>query len=154
MKRATRSLPHPRPIEVNDIDHAIRCYGGRTIATDMEPSRMHHSKRSEDITQYIDFLNRRNGELRLEATFYRECFQHAEKFKGTIVNLSQDLLHECIIGLLDDTALDEVRVIAKSLVDAVDDFRHDEKDAYDAFIAPYKGSKIVLNTNMSADGTI
>jgi hypothetical protein len=120
----------------------------------MEPGRMQHSKRFEDITQYIDFLNRRNGELRLEATFYRECFQHAEKFKEKIVRTSQDLLHECIIGLLDDTALDEIRNISKSLVDAVEEFRSNKKDAFDSFVAPYKGSRIVSHPNMSTDGWV
>jgi hypothetical protein len=154
MSPAAQNLPHPRPFEVNDIDHAIRCYGGRTIATDMEPSRMQHSKRSEDITQYIDFLNRRNGELRLEATFYRECFKHATKFKGKVIHISQDLLHEYIISLLDDSALDEIREISKLLVDAVEEFSRDEKNALDEFIAPYKGSKIASYPSMSTDGWV
>jgi hypothetical protein len=115
---------------------------------------MKHSKRSEDITQYIDFLNRRNGELRLEATFYRECFQHTEKFKEKIVKISQDLLHECIIGLLDDTAFDEIRNISKAIVDAVEELRRDEKQAIDAFIAPYRGSRIVSRPAMSSDGWV
>jgi hypothetical protein len=154
MNSGTHKLPHPRPFEVNNIDHAIRCYGGRTIATDMEPDRMQHSKRSEDITQYIDFLNRRNGELRLEATFYRKCYQNAEKFRDNIAKISQDLLHECIIGLLDDTAFDEIRAISKSIVDAVEESHRDEKNAFDAFVAPYRGSITVPRSSMSANGMI
>jgi hypothetical protein len=115
---------------------------------------MQHSKRSEDITQYIDFLNRRNGELRLEATFYRECFKHATKFKGKVIHISQDLLHKCIISLLDDSALDEIREISKLLVDAVEEFSRDEKNALDEFIAPYKGPKIASYPSMSTDGWV
>jgi hypothetical protein len=153
MNPTTPNLPQSRPLEVNDIDHTIRCYGGRTIATDMEPIRMQHSKRPEDLTQYIDFLNRRNGELRLEATFYRECFTSTKKFEAKIVKISQDLLHECIIGLLDDTALDEIRNISKSIVDALEELSREEKEAFDAFIAPYKGCRTAMRPNMSATGT-
>jgi hypothetical protein len=154
MDPITQNLPSARPFEVNEIDHVVRSYGGRTIATDMEPSRMQYAKRSEDITQYIDFLNRRNGELRLEVTFYRECFKYAEKFKENVVEISQDLLHECILGLLDDTALDEIRNISKLLVDAVEELRRDKKNAFDAFIAPYKGSRVVSQPTMSANGWV
>jgi hypothetical protein len=115
---------------------------------------MKHSKQLEDITSYIDFLNRRNGELRLEATFYRQCFEHAEKLKERIVETSQDLLHACIIGLVDNTAFDDIRNISQLLVNAVEEFRSDKKDAFNAFVAPYKGSKVVSLPNTSADGWI
>jgi hypothetical protein len=154
MNPITQNPPPVRPLEVNEVDHLVRCYGGRTIATDMEPSRMQHSKRNEDITQYIDFLNRRNGELRLEVTFYRECFKYAEKFKENVVEISQDLLHQCIIGLLDDTALDEIRNVSKLLVDAVEELHRDKKNAFDVFIAPYKGSRVVSEPTISANGWI
>src|SRR5262245_58914740 len=104
--------PCGRPLEINEIDHIIRCYGGRTIALEMEPGHMRKSKQSEPPVQHIDYLNHRNGELRLEATFYRECFKNAEQFKAKVAMLSQDLLHECIIRLLDDTAFEEIRNIA------------------------------------------
>jgi hypothetical protein len=70
MNRATQKLPQLRPFEVNEINHAIRCYRGRTIALDIEPSRIKYSKQLEDIILYINFLNQRNGELRLEVIFY------------------------------------------------------------------------------------
>lgn len=148
-----QNTPRPRPLEVNDIDHTIRCHGGRTVATDMEPSRMFHSKRSEDIVQYIDFLNRRNGELRLEVTFYRDCYSYSEKFKETIAKISQDLLHECIIGLLDDTAFDEIRTISRSIIEAVEKLRGEQKKAFDTFVAPYRASNIVPGPRMSTDGS-
>ncbi|KAF1967666.1 hypothetical protein BU23DRAFT_583702 [Bimuria novae-zelandiae CBS 107.79] len=133
--------PRARPLEINPIDHIIRCYGGRTIALDMEPNHMGHAKRHEDWIQYINFLNQKNGDLRLEITFYRECFQHAEKFKDKINSLSQDLLHECIIGLLDTTSLEEIRVISKRFLEAVDELRGSQKKAFDEFIAPYRSAQ-------------
>ncbi|KAF2818097.1 hypothetical protein CC86DRAFT_399403 [Ophiobolus disseminans] len=154
MNTVAHNRPARRPLEVNNIDHIIRCYGGRTIANDMEPNRMQHSKRSEDLTQYIDFLCRRNGELRLETTFYRKCFENAEKFKEKVVEISQDLLHQCIIGLLDDAAFDEIRDMSKSIVDAVEEFQNDQELAVDAFVAPYKGSRIVPRPDIPAHGMI
>ena len=49
---------------------------------------MQKSKQPCDVVQYIDFLNCRNGELRLELTFYRECYRHVEKFKDKISTIS------------------------------------------------------------------
>ena len=74
MNPAVRQPPRARPLEANAIDHLVRCYGGQTIAIEMEPRHMQKSKQPRDVVQYIDFLNRRNGELRLELTFYRECY--------------------------------------------------------------------------------
>ena len=99
MDPAVRQPPRARPLEANAIDHMVRCYGGQTIAIEMEPRYMQKSKQPRDVVQYIDFLNRRSGELRLELTFYRECYRHAEKFKDKIGTISQDLLHACIVGL-------------------------------------------------------
>lgn len=154
MDPAVRKLPRGRPLEANTIDHIVRCYGGRTIAIDMEPHYMQKSKHSGNVVDYIDFLNRRNGELRLELTYYRESYRHAEKFKEKIAEISQDLLHACIVGLLDEMAFDEIRDLSKAVVDAVDQLRHDQKDAFDAFIAPYKAVKSPKNTTLSTDGWI
>jgi uncharacterized protein YeeX (DUF496 family) len=116
---------------------------------------MQKSKQSSrDVIHYIDFLTRRNGELRLELTFYRECYRHAEKFKEKIAKTSQDLLHACIIGLLDVMAFDEVRGLSKAVVDAVNQFRHDQEKAFDDYIAPYKASKSPKNITTSTDGFI
>jgi len=115
---------------------------------------MQKSKQSGDMAQYIDFLNRKNGELRLELTFYRECHQHAEKFRDKIGTISQDLLHACIVGLLDEAAFDEIRDLSKAIVDAVDELGRDQEDAFDAFIASYKAPKRKEKTNMSTDGWI
>lgn len=114
---------------------------------------MQHSKRSEDMTQYIDFLNRRNGELRLEVTFYRPCFQNSERFRESIAELSQDLLHECIIGLLDDTAFEEVRAISKSLVKAVENLDTLNTEAFEAFVAPCRASRLASSFHSQADGS-
>jgi hypothetical protein len=149
MDPAMNDLPRGRP-----LDHIVRCYGGQTIAMEMEPRHMKKSKQSRDVVHYIDFLNRRNGELRLELTFYRECYRHAEKFKEKIAGISQDLLHECIIGLLDDLAFDEIRELSKAVVDAVDQLCHDQEKAFDDFIAPYKALKSPKKTTMSTDGFI
>jgi hypothetical protein len=130
--------PRRRPLEVNEIDHALRHYGGSTIALEMEPTHMEHSKRREDTQQYLDSLSRQNGQLRLEITFYRECFKHAERFKDQVYGLSQNLLHECIIGLLDDAAFDEIRNISNSLHDASELFRKKQKKAFKAFVVPYR----------------
>jgi hypothetical protein len=154
MDPATKNLPRGRPLDINNIDHIVRCYGGQTIAIEMEPWHMQKSKQSRDVVQYIDFLNRKNGELRLELTFYRECFRHAEKFKDNIAGISQDLLHECIIGLLDDVAFDGIRDLSTMVVDAVDQLCHDQEKAFHAFIAPYKASKSPRNNTMSTDGFI
>ena len=136
--------PRGRPLEVNEIDHALRRYGGSTVALEMEPMQMEHSKRRENIQQYLDSLSRKNGQLRLEITFYRECFKQAERFKDQVYGLSQNLLHECIIGLLDDAAFDEIRDISNSLHEALEVFRKKQKKAYRAFVAPYKSKDTVL----------
>jgi hypothetical protein len=61
----------------------------RVTSLPHEPSQdIQKSKQSRDVVHYIDFLNRRNGELRLELTFYRECYRHAERFKGKIAKIS------------------------------------------------------------------
>ena len=83
-----------------------------------------------------------------------ECFRHAEKFKGKIAETSQDLLHACIIGLLNEMAFDEVRDLSKAVVDAVDQYRHDQGKAFDDYIAPYKASMSPKNNNSSTDGFI
>jgi hypothetical protein len=154
MDPAMKDLPRGRPLETNSIDHIVRCYGGQTIAIEMEPRYMHKSKQSRDVVHYMDFLNRRNGELRLELTFYRECYRHAEKFKEKIAGISQDLLHACIIGLLDEIAFDEIRDLSKAVVDAVDQLGHDQEKAFDDFIAPYKALKSPTGSTMSTDGFI
>jgi hypothetical protein len=142
MEQAKKTKPpRARPLEINTIDHIIRCYGGRTIALDMDPNYMDHGKRREDSIHYINFLNKKNGELRLEITFYRECFQHAEKFKDKINSLSQDLLHECIIGLLDKTSFEEIRILSKHFLAAVDELCENHRKAFDAFIAPYRSAQ-------------
>jgi hypothetical protein len=154
MEPAVRQLPRGRPLEANAIDHIVRCHGGQTIAIEMEPRHMQKSKQSRDVVQYIDFLNRKNGELRLELTFYRECYRHAEKFREKIGIVSQDLLHACIVGLLDEAAFDEIRDLSKTVVEAVDQLRHDQEEAFDAFIAPYKALKSPKKATMSTDGWI
>ena len=88
MDPAMKKLPRGRPLEINNIDHIVRCYGGQTIAIEMEPHHMQKSKQSRDVVQCIDFLNRKNGELRLELTFYWESFRYAEKFKERIAGIS------------------------------------------------------------------
>ena len=90
----------------------------------------------------------------VELTFYRECYRHAEKFKDKVGTISQDLLHACIVGLLDETAFDEVRDLSKAVVDAVDQLRHDQEEAFDAFIAPYRAAKSPKKAAMSTDGWI
>lgn len=154
MDPSVRKLPIRRPLEANEIDHIIRCYGGQTIAIEMEPQCMQKSKQSRDAVQYIDFLNRRNGELRLELTFYRECYRHTEKFKQKITNISQDLLHACIIGLLDEMAFGEILGLSQAFVDAVDQLRDDQGEAFDTFVAPYKALNSSKNTTVSKDGWI
>jgi hypothetical protein len=39
--------PRRRPLEVNEIDYALRRYGGSTIALEMELMHMEHLKRRE-----------------------------------------------------------------------------------------------------------
>ncbi|KAL6152700.1 hypothetical protein ACJBU6_07886 [Exserohilum turcicum] len=137
MDPSVRKLPIRRPLEANEIDHIIRCYGGQTIAIEMEPQCMQKSKQSRDAVQYIDFLNRRN-----------------EKFKQKITNISQDLLHACIIGLLDEMAFGEILGLSQAFVDAVDQLRDDQGEAFDAFVAPYKALNSSKNTTVSKDGWI
>ena len=115
MDPAVRQPPRGRPLEANDIDHIVRCYGGQTIAIEMEPHHMQKSKQSRDVTHYIDFLNRRNGELRWELTYYRESYRHTEKFKEKIAEISQDLLHACIVGLLKEKPFEKIQDLSKAL---------------------------------------
>ncbi|CAN9212164.1 unnamed protein product [Alternaria alternata] len=112
---------------------------------------MQKSKQPRDVVQYINFLNRRNGELRLELTFYQEYYQHAEKFKDKISTISQDLLHACIVSLLNKTAFNEVRDLSKAVVNAVDQLRHNQEEAFNAFIAPYRAAKSPKKAVMSTD---
>ena len=154
MDPAKRQLPRGMPLEANNIDHIVRCYGGRTIAIDMEPHYMQKSKQPGDVVDYIDFLNRRNGELRLELTYYRESYRHTEKFKEKISEISQDLLHACIVGLLDEKAFDEIRDLSKAIVDAMDHLHYDQEKAFNDFIAPYKAIKSPRSTAMSTNGWI
>jgi hypothetical protein len=147
MDPAMKNSPRGRPLEINKLDHIVKCHGGQTIAIEMEPQHMRNSKQSRDVDQYIDFLTRKNGDLRLELTFYRECFGHAERFKEKIAEISQDLLNKCIIGLLDEeVAFDEIRDLSTVVVDAVDQLCHDQEKAFDAFIAPYKAFKSPKST--------
>jgi hypothetical protein len=120
----------------------------------MEPHYMQKSKQSGDVVDYIDFLNRRNGELRLELTYYRESYRHTEKFKEKISEISQDLLHACIVGLLDEKAFDEIRDLSKSIVDAMDHLHYDQEKGFNDFITPYKAIKSPRNTAMSTNGWI
>lgn len=115
---------------------------------------MQKSKQSRDAVQYIDFLNRRNGELRLELTFYRECYRHTEKFKQKITDISQDLLHACIVGLLDEMAFNEILGLSQAVVNAVDQLRDDQANAFDAFVAPYKALKSSKNNTLLKGGWI
>ncbi|EUC27562.1 hypothetical protein COCCADRAFT_9876 [Bipolaris zeicola 26-R-13] len=154
MDSAVRKVPRGRPLEANNVDHIVRCYGGQTIAIEMEPHHMQKSKQPRDLVQYIDFLNRRNGELRLELTFYRECYRHAEKFKEKITGISQDLLQACIIGVLDGIDFGEIRDLSNAISDSVDQFDYDHEQAFDAFIAPYKASKSPTKTTVSTNGWI
>ncbi|EUC40385.1 hypothetical protein COCMIDRAFT_108985 [Bipolaris oryzae ATCC 44560] len=154
MNSAIRKVPRGRPLEANNFDHIVRCYGGQTIAIEMEPHHMQKSKQPRDLIQYIDFLNRRNGELRLELTFYRECHRHAEKFKEKIEGISQDLLQACIIGLLDGIDFGEIRDLSNTASDAIDQFSHDQEQAFNAFIAPYKASKSPKKSTISMEGWI
>jgi regulator of replication initiation timing len=119
------------------------------MALEMDPQYMHASKRLQSIHQHVEHLSRKNGQLRLEVAFYRECFQHAERFKDTVTQLSQDLLHECIIGLLNSapledvqinsgSALDEIKNISRSLSNAVDDLQRKQNEALGTFVAPYR----------------
>ncbi|OAL56164.1 hypothetical protein IQ07DRAFT_608278 [Pyrenochaeta sp. DS3sAY3a] len=148
------NLKSRRPLEINSIDHIIRCYGGRTVASEMDPGYMQHSKRPEDLAQYISYLNRRNGELRLEITFYRQCFEHSQALREKLSSLSQDLLHECIIGMLDDAAFEDIKNISKSISLALDNFAEDQQKAFDAFIAPYVACRRTPRPGISLDGPI
>lgn len=115
---------------------------------------MGHSKRSENFTQYLDFLNRRTGELRLELAFYRAYYEHGKHFEHKIDKISQDLLHESIISILDDSDWTKVREIARAIVVAMDEFSQKQKEALDAYIAPYKASHVVSPDQSSTTGWI
>lgn len=144
--------PQGRPLEVNEIDHLLRCYGGSTVALEMEPTKMQQSKRPENIQRYLDTLSRDNGQLRLELAFYRDCFKHSERFKDTVSILSQDLFHECIIGLLDDAAIDDIKVLSEELHSAVEILRANQSKALSAFIAPYEAYRRASRPELSRNG--
>ncbi|XP_014553187.1 hypothetical protein COCVIDRAFT_108327, partial [Bipolaris victoriae FI3] len=149
---AIRKLPRSRPLKANNINHIIRCYSSTTIAIEIEPHYIQKSKQPKDIVHYIDFLNRRNRELRFELTFYREYYQHAEKFKKKINRISQDLLQACILSLLNRIAFNEIRDLSNAVSDAVDQLSHNQEQAFKAFIAPYRSSKSLKKTTISIDG--
>ncbi|KAJ5025161.1 hypothetical protein J3E73DRAFT_392406 [Bipolaris maydis] len=127
---------------------------GQTIAIEIEPHHIQKSKQPRDLVQYIDFLNRRNGELRLKLTFYQEYYQHAEKFKEKITRISQNLLQACIISVLNGIDFSKIRDLSNAVLDAVDQFDYDHKQAFNAFIAPYKASKSPIKTTVSTNGWI
>ncbi|KAF2008334.1 hypothetical protein BU24DRAFT_328654, partial [Aaosphaeria arxii CBS 175.79] len=116
-----------RPLEANDIDQLVRSNGGCTAAVDMEPLQMWSSKRHESAEEYIETLSRINGYLRLEITFYRECFRHAEVFRDTVTQISQELLHQSIISLIADISLNDIRDISRSICTAVDNLQAKQK---------------------------
>jgi hypothetical protein len=55
---------------------------------------------------------------------------------------------------ISTSAFDEVRDLTKAIVDAVDQLRHDQEEAFDAFIAPYRAAKSPKKAAMSTDGWI
>ena len=99
-----------RPLDVNAVDHRIRCLGGETVALDMEPIQMQRSKRAESPKQHIEFLSRKVGQLRLEVDFYRRCYR-LNKMKDENTAQSYKRLMQQYITFLcaDPSMLGDVR---------------------------------------------
>jgi hypothetical protein len=68
--------------------------------------------------------------------------------------LSQDLLHECIIGLIDDTAFDRIKDISHSILGAMETLCEEQNRALDTFITPYKALTRVPRAGLSLSGLI
>jgi len=134
-----RSPPSPRRValEVNAIDELVRCHGGITLALEMNPSTMAKGKRHRSTTKHIHDLSRRNGELRAELSFYRDCYGHAEKFKDIVQFNSQELLHECIVSIIDSPDLERIRDIASAITTALEELQNKQTQAFEAFLEPY-----------------
>lgn len=126
-------------LEVNEIDDFVRRHSGTTIALEMSASRTHSSKRQEDTLEHFYYLSRTNGELRAELLFYRQCFANAERFKHKVEKQAQDLLHECIIALVDKVDLENIRSISIDMTNGLEELqvRHDQAfQIFKSFIVP------------------
>ncbi|KAF1995666.1 hypothetical protein P154DRAFT_444986, partial [Amniculicola lignicola CBS 123094] len=98
-----------RPLEINIINHYIRRCSRRTIAIEIEPRRIGDRKKYKDIEDYIIMLSYVNSNLQLELAFYRECFKYTIYFREAISKASQDLLHKCIISLVNKPNFKKVK---------------------------------------------
>lgn len=141
------------PLEVNDIDHAVRFCGRRTLALEMDPLYLEQFK--QDSLKDIEYLTRRLGDLRLEAVFYRECFQHSQMFKDAVSSLAQELLHQCIIGLLrsasfqateSDTFINDIKTISGTLLSAVEKLQEQQSASLSSFLIAFTGTSDILQT--------
>ena len=138
-------LLHPRPLQTNDVDHLIRTYGGSTLALEMEEHQMKHTKCSRSIAQHLEDLTRKNGALRAEIAFYRECYQGSEKLMHGVTTITQDLLDQCIIGLLDNAAFGEIRELVGMLYQSAEEYRRLRQRALSQFICLYKQHRFNLH---------
>lgn len=99
---------------------------------------MKHSKKRESLTEYIDYLVRREGGLRLEASHYRAMAMHAEIFKVEVESVAHELLSSYIHGLVNDSSFEDVKRATNALVDALNKFQASHEKEVDAYLAPYK----------------
>lgn len=130
--------PRKFGLEVNEIDDFVRRHGRSTLALGLRTVQKEKSKHSGDVNQNIEQLSRTNGELRMEVTFYRECFAIANQFKDKIDMYSQELLFESVIGLV--AASDEERLwdISRGIRKELEVYLKHQSRAFDAFAALYR----------------
>jgi uncharacterized membrane protein YccC len=124
-------------LEVNDVDEYIRRHHGTTVALEMSASRMHQSKRKENIIQNIHYLLHTNGELRTELLFYRQCYAESERFRHEVEMQAQELLHECITSNFQEPDMEKIRSISNEMDSSQERF-HDRRDrAFKTFVVQH-----------------
>ena len=138
-------LQNSRPLQTNDVDHLIRSYGGSTLELEMERPKMKYGKRSQPFAQHLEELTRNNGSFRAEITFYRDCYQGSEKLMHEVTTITQDLLDQCIIGLLDNAAFGEIRGLVGTLYQSAENYRRLRQKALSDFVLLYKQNKFNLH---------
>jgi len=110
----------------------------------MEARAMTEGKRPQSNAQNIAFLARKNGALRAEVDFYRTCFQSSEKLMYEVTSVTQDLLDQCIIGLLDNAAFGEIRELVEMLHKSAENYRRQRQKALSQYVSLYKQDRFAL----------
>lgn len=136
-KSKCRAVRRRHSLEVNDIDEYIRRHHGTTVALEMSASRMHQSKRNENIIQHLHYLLRTNGWLRAELLYYRHCYADSEWFRHEVEMQAQELLHECITSNFQEPDMEKVRSISNVMDSNQERFQDRRDRAFQTYVVQY-----------------